>query len=83
MMTFTIHVAAAPEPQAQKCSRCSATLIDANGAMSLDGSRMRAYPTGGFVGSAPGCTILMDHDAREADEIRCDASYVTDPEFSR
>ncbi len=75
-MTYTIHIAAAPEPQVQRCARCAAVLIDARGAMSLDGNGMRAYPTGGFVGVTDACSIQMDRDAREADEVRCDRATI-------
>jgi hypothetical protein len=40
--------------------------------MTMDGADMQAYPTGGFVGVTDACSIFMDRDARDADEVRCD-----------
>lgn len=37
----------------------------------MDASGMHVWPEGGYVGMMGSGMILMDHDAREEDEVNC------------
>lgn len=69
---FTIHIAGPMVDGLQCCSRCGEVLVNYEGAMTPDpGYAIRGWREGAFVGSGPGCTVLMDRDAQEIDEIAC------------
>ena len=74
---FRVHVAGQPDDQIQRCRRCHEILVDARGGKAPEGSQgMRAFASGAFVavvakGHSRGM-VVMDHDARDADEFRCD-----------
>jgi hypothetical protein len=77
-----IHVAADPIGPNQLCSRCGETLIDYLNSAGVGPVWSPSWwRTGAFIGvtemadgrkTNPVCTILMDRDAREIDELRCD-----------
>ena len=70
-----VHIAAEPEGPIQRCARCQEILIDLRGAMVLNGHQVGSWKPTAFVGvirGNPTCSFLMDRDALEADELRCD-----------
>lgn len=67
-----VHIAGTPTETQQRCVRCHKVLIDATGAMAMDAAGMHVWPEGGYIGTIDEMgMILMDHDAREDDEINC------------
>lgn len=70
-----VHIAGEPDGIMQHCARCPEILIDLQGAMVLNGHNPAWWRTAAFVGVVKGnptCSFLMDRDALEADELRCD-----------
>lgn len=45
-----VHIAGEPQGKLQRCVRCGAVLITAEGAMSMHGAPMLSYAPGAFVG---------------------------------
>jgi len=48
-----VHVADEPGELQQRCVRCGLVLVDATGAVSLDGVPMRTFPVGGMIADYP------------------------------
>jgi hypothetical protein len=71
-----VHIAGEPEGLQQRCARCGEVLINAEGTMSTSPGPIPAWGVGNFVGVVKGnptCSFLMERDAAELDEQRCDA----------
>jgi len=75
-----VHIAGPIVGNVQRCARCGTVLIDSTGAMSVDGMGMSYWTDGGYVGIVeacddsrlnPVCSIAMDRDAFESDELTC------------
>lgn len=84
-LIFTIHIAGPLVGSVQRCLRCGEVLADYTGAMTLssDPSHVSGWPELAFVATVSGLiafkgnsTIIVDHDAREADEVACRPSAV-------
>lgn len=75
MQMTIVHIAGEPEGSIQRCARCQEILIDLRGTMALNGRHPGNWKPTAFVGvirGNPTCSFLMDRDAIESDEMRCD-----------
>lgn len=71
--TFLIHIAGPmSEEGVQYCSRCGEMLVDYRGAMVMNGSSpLTGYREGVYIGTSQSCSVVLDRDACEIDEVRC------------
>lgn len=73
---FVVHIAGDVQTaDIQCCSRCGQILIDMHGAMVLDTDaadvRSHFWTVGAHIATGLGGSVMMDHDARDSDEMAC------------
>jgi hypothetical protein len=70
-----VHIAAKPEGDKQRCSRCGYVLIDASNCATIGtgASYIHGYAPGfvGVIEGNPRQSFAMDHDANAIDELNC------------
>jgi hypothetical protein len=67
-----VHIAAPPEAQIQRCSRCQEILIDVRNAMVPIGSPgPGCWGVGCYVGVEGNRSYVRDYDANGPDEMPC------------